>query len=92
MGRTWARQEIQAVIVALPDLHVGWMLTAYETSDWQWCRLVSGIDGAVERIYAWKDCSNEEKRALNELLWSAQICMRYKRVKDGNPWALASID
>lgn len=74
------------------ELHAAWMLTAYKTSDWQWCRPVGRTDEFAKRIERVRDCSDEEKQALNNLLWSAQICMRVVRVLEGNPWALACVD
>lgn len=93
MGRIRTRQEIRAVIAVPPNLHAGWMLTAYETSDWQWCR-IREIGEMLYEIAYLRDCSEAEKKDLNHLLWTAQICMRFKRIRegDGNPWAPASID
>lgn len=86
------RAEIQQIIHAPGGLRAGWMMTAYETTDWQWCRVVNDDGEVAERIAMIRECTEEEKEALNSLLWSDQICMRFKRVRDGNPWALARMD
>lgn len=85
------RDEIRRII-RRDDLFAAWMLTTYATTDWQWCR-IHGWDGERgHHIEFVRDCSEAEKEALNALLWSAQICMRVVRVKEGNPWAIACID
>jgi len=81
--------------ICLPDgRRAGWLLTARETSDWKWGRAVRSAKGVVLRIEEARDCSEAEKHQLNYLLWTAQIAMRFQRVKERDtcPWAFASID
>lgn len=73
-------------------LRVGWMLTAHATTDWQVCRIIGQTNRGVHRIARVRDCSAAEKETLNNLLWTAQIVMRYKPVLVGNPWGLACLD
>ncbi len=83
---------MQSIIRSLDGLNAGWVLDAEKATDWQWGRIVTGHRGEVERIAYIRDCTQKEKDALNNLLWTSQIVMRYKGVRDGSPWAFARID
>ena len=73
-------------------LRVGWILTARKTSDWQVCRIVGETYGFAHRIELVRDCSQMEKELLNALLWTTQICVRYRPVQRGDPWGLACLN
>ncbi len=92
----WKRYDEMSIRNAISpcnrSFRVGWMLTAYGTTDWQLCRIVGEANGKAHRIERVRNCSAGEKETLNTLLWSAQICMRFKPVLAGNPWGLACLD
>lgn len=81
-----------AIYATNPKLRIGWMLSAYQTSDWQVCRIIGETKGVAHRIEKVRDCTAQEKEKLNMLLWTAQICMRHKPVERGNSWAFACLD
>lgn len=90
----WRRRDEMTIRTTIfpCNLRTGWLLTAYKTTDWQVCRIVGETKGVAHRIERVRDCSAREKEALNALLWTAQIVMRYKPVHTGCPWALASLE
>ena len=90
--RKLEQAEILSLIRSRDHCRAGWVLTAYGTSDWQWC-LVIGYDGEkAGRIEHVRDCSEEEKTAFPHLLWPSQSGMRVRRVRTGDPWVLACIN
>lgn len=91
--REWSQEEILRAIRRPGGLKAGWSLTAYETSDWNWGRIVPAADGSALRVAFIRDCTEDEKCTLNYLLWTAQIVMRFRRIRETGecPWAFASI-
>jgi len=94
--RKFEHEELVRTIRTSEGLRAGWMLSAYEPSDWLWCRIVhlrTEDTHHIHRIELVRPCTTEEKEKLNQLLWSAQICLRYHGVeKRKPPWAIACID
>ena len=84
--------EIRRLLYPASGERVGWMLTAYETSEWQRCRIIGREGRVAHRISVVRECSAQEKETLYNLLWSAQIVLRCQRAKLGNPWGLACIE
>jgi hypothetical protein len=92
----WKRYDEMSIRNAIfpnnRQLRAGWMLHANRISDWRVCRIVNEHNGTAQRIDSVRDCSQKEMDILNDLLWTTQICLRYKAVLTGNPWGLACLD
>ncbi len=87
--RPYPEAEIQNAIETPDGLRAGWELEGGEASDWRWARVIRGSNGSAVRCQYVRDCSEEEKRLLSDLMHGEIVC-RYFPTLNQKPWALAS--
>jgi len=82
-------EETKRFIYPSNGYRVGWRLDG--VGAWAWCNVIHGRKGETQCVEFVSSCTKDEVARLNGSL-NARIVMRYAPDRQGEPWALASIN
>lgn len=88
-GIPMSREEVIQAIQTKDGLRAGRAPSL--NNGWVWVRVHTG-EGKIIACEKARDCTEEEKQVLNDLLKGEIICRIVPATKGGLSWALASID